>query len=357
MKWKQTVVILIICVISARLHAGVAILAGSEPIRQMFKEASLVCRCSVLSVKILRKEKIPGDLHGNTINVMSALLREEMVYKTDQKDFQNITLVYEEEPFSDMGLQGGESDRLFFLKGKGTEYAFVAPREAFRMPPRPTIESTSTGLEQLETDLVAGLETGDRNILLNTLRLLQALDGLSPASISVLKHLLANSDTELALAVHAVLIKTGDPEEVVQFAAFEEKSINVDFVRSISIGSSIRLMSIGSSLNRTRSETALPALAKLADSPTEVIRLGALDAIRLIKNTKSIPVLIKHLDDSNQFARYVSAISLSEITKKNNMPFMGDFEKDESKYLGVWKTWWEQEGRALYDPSPKNPPH
>jgi hypothetical protein len=287
---------------------------------------------------------------------MSALLKEDTVYKTDQKGFQNITLIYEEGPYSDIGLQGGESDRLFFLKGKGAEYAFVEPREAFQMPPRSTTENTSTGLEQLETDLVAGLETGDRNKLLNTLRLLQALDDLSPASISVLKHLLANSDTELALAVHAVLIKTGGPEEVAQFAAFEEKSINGDFIRSISIGSSIRLMSIGSSLNRTRSEKALPSLAKLADSPTEAIRLGALDAIRLIKNTKSIPVLIKHLDDSNQIARYISAISLSEITKKNNMPFMGDFEKDESRYIGVWKTWWEEEGRALYEPQTKNQP-
>jgi hypothetical protein len=355
MKWKQTVVILIIC-ISARLHADVALLAGSEPIRQMFKEATLVCRCSVLSVKILRKEKIPGDLHGNTINVMSALLQEETVYKTDQRGFQNITLIYEEGPFADLGLQGGESNRLFFLKGKGSEYAFVEPREAFQMPPR-TTESTTTGLRQLEIDLVAGLETGDRNTLLNTLRLLQALDDLSPASISALKHFLANGDTELALAIHAVLIKTGDPEEVAQFAAFEEKSINGDFVRSISIGSSMRLISIGSSLNRVHSEKALPALGKLADSPLEAIRVGALDAIRQIKNIKSIPVLIKHLDDSNQVARYISAISLSEITKKNSMPFMGDFEKDESKYIGIWKTWWEAEGRALYEVQAKSEVH
>jgi hypothetical protein len=25
--------------------------------------------------------------------------------------------------------------------------------------------------------------------------------------------------------------------------------------------------------------------------------------------------------------------------------------------LVVWKTWWQQEGRAIYDPSLKNPPH
>jgi hypothetical protein len=34
----------------------------------------------------------------------------------------------------------------------------------------------------------------------------------------------------------------------------------------------------------------------------------------------------------------ISALSLSEITKKNNMQFMGDFEKDESKYIRIWKT-------------------
>jgi HEAT repeat protein len=178
-----------------------------------------------------------------------------------------------------------------------------------------------------------------------------------PDSLSALKHFLAEKDPEIALAIHAVLIKSGDPDEVAQFAVFEEKSLNDDFVRSLSVGSSMRLGSIGSALNRTRSEKALPALARLADSSREAIRLGALDAIRLIKSKKSIPVLIKHLDDSNHLARYISAISLNEITGKNNMPFMGDFEKDESKYIGVWKTWWEAEGRAIYDVQAKPEAH
>src|SRR5205809_493593 len=80
------------------------------------------------------------------------------------------------------------------------------------MPPGSTVEGT--GIAQLEADLIAGLESSDRSSLLNTLRLLQALDKLSLDSVSVLKHFLVGKDPEIALAIHAVLIQSGDPEEV-----------------------------------------------------------------------------------------------------------------------------------------------
>jgi len=356
MRWKQKITLLVIFGFTLPLKGDIRLFPGSEPLRQMFDEATLVCRCAVLSVKVLREEKIPGDRHGNTLNVMKALLKEEKLYKTDHKGYQTITLIYEEYPFSpDIALERVESDRLFFLKKKDGDYGFVEPRYHFRMPPGSTVEGT--GIAQLEADLIAGLESSDRSSLLNTLRLLQALDKLSLDSLSVLKHFLVGKDPEIALAIHAVLIQSGDPEEVAQFAAFEEKIRSGDFMRFISFGSSMRLSSIGSALNQVRSAQALPSLVQLADSPVTSIRIGSLEAIRALKNTKSIPTLIKHLDDADSWARYIAVISLSEITKKNNMPFMGIFEKDELKYISVWKTWWEEEGRALYDVQAKPEAH
>jgi hypothetical protein len=356
MKWKQKIAIFALAVVVVQPKAEVALIPGSEPLRQMFGEASLVCRCSVLSVKILHKEKIPGDLHGNTYNIMSALLKEDKVYKADHKGFQNITVIYDEYPFSSgVGLEGGEYDRLFFLKVSGSNYAFVEPRIVFQLPSAPSVEGS--GIEQLERDLIAGLETSDRSSLLNTLRLLQALDKLSPNSLAVLKHLLPASDDEMSLAIHAVLIKTGDPEEVAKFAAFEEKNRSEAFLRHLSFTSSMRIISIASALNQVRNVEALPSLIQLAESPITSIRLCALEAIRAIKNKKSIPTLIKHLDDPDSMCRYVADISLSETLNMNYPPYIGLFEKDESKYISVWKTWWEQEGRAIYDPSPKNSLH
>ena len=119
MRSKQKLALLIICILALRLKADIRLFPGSEPLRQMFDEATLVCRCSVLNVKVLREEKIPGDPHGYTFNVMKALLKEEKLYKADHKGYQTITLIYEEYPFSpDIALERVESDRLFFLKRK-----------------------------------------------------------------------------------------------------------------------------------------------------------------------------------------------------------------------------------------------
>ena len=346
MRAKQKLALLILCISVVRLRADVGLLPGSEPLRQMFDDATLVCRCSVLSVRVLREEKIPGDPHGNTFNVMKALLKEEKLYKADHKGYQTITLIYQEYPFSqDVALERVESDRLFFLKKTEGDYGFVAPRYYFQMPRGSTAEGT--GITQLEADLIAGLESNDRSSLLSTLRLLQALDKLSLNSLSVLKHFLAGKDPEIALAVHAVLIKTGDPDEVARFAAFEEKNRSGNFMKFISIGAA---------LNRVRSTQALPALMQLADSPLIPIKQGALESIRAIKNKKSIPTLIKHLDDTDSMSRYIADISLSEILNMNYPPYLGLFEKDEGKYISVWKTWWEAEGRAIYEPQAKIQP-
>jgi hypothetical protein len=164
MSSKQKLALFIFCVAVMQPKAEVALIPGSEPLRQMFADATLVCRCSVLSIKILRKEKIPGDLHGNIFNVMSALLKEEKIYKADHKGFKNITVIYDEYPFSSgVGLEGGEYDRLFFLKATGSNYGFVEPRMVFQLPSAPSVEGS--GIEQLERDLIAGLETSDRSSL------------------------------------------------------------------------------------------------------------------------------------------------------------------------------------------------
>jgi HEAT repeat protein len=163
-----------------------------------------------------------------------------------------------------------------------------------------------------------------------------------------LKNLLLNSDSEIALAIHAVLIKSGDPDEVARFAAFEEKNRTGDFIKFISIGSA---------LNNVRNPQAVASLIQLTDSPLIAIRRGALGALRSIKTVKSVPALIRHLDDSDSISRYIADISLSEILNKNYPPVIDLFEKDESKYINAWKTWWEAEGRAIYDPQLKNQPH
>jgi HEAT repeat protein len=163
-----------------------------------------------------------------------------------------------------------------------------------------------------------------------------------------LKRFLVGKDPEIALATHAVLIKTGDPDEVSRFATFEEKNRRGDFMKFISIGAA---------LNRVHSTQALPALSELADSPLIAIKQGALEAIRAIKSKKSIPTLIKHLDDSDSMSRYIADISLSEILNMNYPPYIGLFQKDEGKYISTWKTWWEQEGRTIYDVQAKNEGH
>jgi DNA-binding XRE family transcriptional regulator len=91
MRSKQKLVLLIVCISLVRVKADIGLIPGSEPLRQIYGEATLVCRCSFLSVKIVHKENIPGDLHGNTYNIMSALLKEDKVFRT-QKNWSQAQL-------------------------------------------------------------------------------------------------------------------------------------------------------------------------------------------------------------------------------------------------------------------------
>jgi hypothetical protein len=65
------------------------------------------------------------------------------------------------------------------------EYVFVEPCNAFWMPTGSAAESTASGIEQLESNLIAGLQTGDRSSLLNASRLVREVDHLSFGSFIV----------------------------------------------------------------------------------------------------------------------------------------------------------------------------
>jgi len=73
--------------------------------------------------------------------------------------------------------------------------------------------------------------------------------------------------------------------------------------------------------------------------------------LRNLHNPKSVPVLIKALDDPDLLTEYEALITLAEITHKGGDygPGLGPFRTNPEKYIGLWKEWWETEGRSEYE--------
>ncbi len=117
-----------------------------------------------------------------------------------------------------------------------------------------------------------------------------------------------------------------------------------------------------------KSVEAIEPLSELLNYPESRVRESAICALRQIgqiikepgrplkdlREGKTIPFLVRALDDSSPEVRLQAIWALSEITSKNhwfpNYRYQDkDFNPDaEKKIIDQWKEWWRVEGRVLF---------
>jgi len=80
-----------------------------------------------------------------------------------------------------------------------------------------------------------------------------------------------------------------------------------------------------------------------------MIRRGAMQALRLMKNPQAAPTLVKRLDDTDGYVRYLAVISLAETFGKyeDYAPSMYLFDDNPGFYISLWKDWWAHEGHVV----------
>ncbi len=75
-----------------------------------------------------------------------------------------------------------------------------------------------------------------------------------------------------------------------------------------------------------------------------------MNALRAMRDRRSIPALIKRLDDSDSNVQYLALITLSETVGKQDgdfAPTLYLFDKKPQFYLDLWKDWIQKEGDSL----------
>jgi hypothetical protein len=245
-------------------------------------------------------------------------------------------------------LQRGER-AVMFLNAASLSYVFADPFLAaipFNEIPPP---SGDPGLGKLQAALASVLQLPHREDQLRALELLQGFDDLASVAVPALVSLSRSSDPEVALSAFAALLK-GVNGEVATVDLLERVN---DCLNDYSGGSdSAALINIGGGLRKVTDARSLSSMEALAASRFVVIRRGAMQALRAMKNPPAGATLAARLDDSDKYVRYLAVISLAETFSKYGgyAPSMYLFNRNPEFYVGLWKSWWATEGRA-YQPS------
>jgi HEAT repeats len=336
---KYPFLILVGLALAAALRADVGPIPGEQAVRPLFEAADLVCFCSVRSVEA-QGPKTGPDGNASRPGLAVAGVRVENLYKSSGPDPVSATVQYEEGQ-----LWKGERAILFLKLTASAVYEladpFIGATPFGSIPPA----SSNSGLPGLESTLAVLARPPDRDDQMNAMKLLQGFDSLEETTTSELISLSSSKDSQIALSALAVLLKNKRPENVERLRTY--------LANYSSDSAPISLVSIGTELSQVRDEKALPNLEALTDSMLVSIRMGAMQALRAMKNPKAAGTLVKRLDDTDSYVRYLAVISLAETFGKYGdfAPSMYLFDRNPEFHLGLWKSWWATEGQ-MFQPNP-----
>ncbi|HLK63476.1 MAG TPA: hypothetical protein VKU19_08550 [Bryobacteraceae bacterium] len=188
-------------------------------------------------------------------------------------------------------------------------------------------------LARLERDLLVSLreDRGPEARVGN----LRVLHGFSTLQETTRAEITKDVHPLVAVAAFAVLIKAGRADDLATFCKYLGA---VDPGALSHVGLSFTFYS----LTTLRSPDSRPGLECLARTTIAPLSHSAMDGIRGMRNSASIPELIHHLDDDDPFMQYQAVITLSEIAPRRELPGpgMAEFERDPGKYAASWKAWW-----------------
>jgi hypothetical protein len=339
----------LLCFLCHAALSDIGPIPGTLQLRLAFEKSDLVCNCVVKSLaehdNPIEINKKPGIRRQ-----VSAVVEIREAFKPVHAAGSVITVDYEEDDQmgqrvagSQIGLIRSEVALLFLQKGPAGDFIFSDPfLGATPLTHFPTVGGES-GLAMLQRALIATLQSSEQADVIRALQLIQGMDHIGDEALSAANSLAGSGNPEIAIPALGILLKTKSPESANHLshylASYKETA------------PPLSLISLGSELRQFDNVNSLTAMENLAGSQYVAIRYGAMDAIRRIKSPKSVPFLIKQLDDADGNVQYVALISLAEILSKYEgdfAPGMGPFEQDPGRYLSVWKKWWQSEGRAEY---------
>jgi hypothetical protein len=345
---------LAVIALSGVTSAEIVPIPGSQSVNAVFNNADLVCNCVVRAVRIAEEAHVEREGTPLTTQHLIATVEIEDLYKPRSMN-QQITVGFDKELPSTRAslpeLRQGER-ALMFLTAASSSYVFADPFLGVipfdELPQHPGEQ----GLNRLQASLVSVLQVPNREGQLRAMELLEGFDSLSPDTVPSLLSLGRSSDPEVALAAIAVLLKIKPVDKVTLEALNRLRSISDSQNAGLETTS---LINVGSELRNISDPSSLPVMKALALSRFVVIRRGAMQALRALKNPDAASTVVTRLDDSDGYVRYIAVISLAETFNKNDdyAPSMDLFDRNPTFYLDLWKAWWATEGE-VHQSSPRH---
>jgi len=316
----------------------------------LFDSAQTVVLGSVLSINETGREPLP-DPHGGEAIVQSVAFTVQRCYKPATPCASGINFSERwtmMRPPAQITIGHGA---IIFLQESNSSLTLPDFRFAWSVPWISVAldEKAAVGLsgkELLQADLSTGLNSSDPEARLDAMHYLGSFQRQWPGVATALWPVAQSDSTPLVERLSALSTLMGTPRP--EYVALIEKLAETE---SGEIAQHPReAYNVGVAFMHVKDQRSLPDLIAIAQGPVETWHFGAVHAMRNLHNPKSIPTLVKALDDPDRSTQYQALITLAEITHKGGDygPGLGLFDPDPGKYIDLWKRWWESEGRAEY---------
>lgn len=321
----------------------------------LFDQAGTVVLGRIAGVGVLSEKRLPGP-YGAMVTTEAIDLEVERCYKPPEGC--GARLKFERRKDETNGFQPyltkGNRIIAFLRESEGS----LGPLNDSSIWPMDWLAAIGgsqgvTGKDLLETDLASGLSSNDPGLRFESMHCLQGFQRFTPEIEARLRNIVESHTTSLdeRLIALATLLRDPKPEYVELVAKMAQTQ-----AQAIALYTNAA-REVGDALQWVKAPQALPSLVAIFESKVEAWHAPAMYAIRVIQDPKTIPLLIKALDDPDPKAEYHALAALALITHKGGDfgPGIGAFERDPSKYVHLWKQWWEAEGEADYGPALQSP--
>lgn len=262
----------------------------------------------------------------------------------------DVTLRFPPRPPIYMGPGGfdtlGKGDYgLFFMRRDGDAYEPVVTWP-LRVPVRegrprsPDDPHDAIGL--MREELLYTLSEPGSGMRTDAAQMLGYLPSTEPV-LATLRVLMADRDLELRRAALTALVRLGDPQALEPLVALYEQAADLPAIRDTR-----RLMLIP--IGQVKNPAAVDPLIELLANKDPLVREGAVDALGLIREGRSLPALAARLEDPEQRVRWRATLALAAITAKWSWTSgWGYYSAHEEERLGPWKEWWRVEGKPAFE--------
>jgi hypothetical protein len=337
-------IVLGVFIVSLSRTACATISFAPKPFEDRFADSDLVCQCVLHNLRYVNR----GALTNGKVSPANyeATLVVKRLYKGDLQHSDLVVRFSNWDPACGEPLLPSISYLMFLRRGSQNTYDLAEPEGSIVVfsPPPETTNQMLKGAEELQAEIVQTLMNSRNNTARRgALMLLLQFKLLMPKTIASLEETSRSQITDVAVISLEILCRaSANPDSYLPQL--------ISILQGYQTSAPPLLDMIGDTVATVSTANDLGGLEKLGDSSIPFLRQSAMLGIRRIKDPASVPFLINKLDSDDHDVQYEAVITLAEMTGRSGDygPGLGPFDNNPYKYIQIWKTWWEREGKLQY---------